>query len=158
MATFENCEIFSTYYFSCVRGYKAALTGGNKYLWAILFIVITRRISMFGKKMQSRKKWILIYYSKHWGKKKRIYGIAKTMFEFEDQKLQSSAKYFWKNTFRVKTIVPLLTLSKTWLRIGSLPCLNSANIYLFELKNRNTRKRCEICSEFNNDVILVFFF
>ena len=92
------------------------------------------------------------------GKKKRIYGIAKTMFEFEDQKLQSSAKYFWKNTFRVKTIVPLLTLSETWLRIGSLPCLNSANIYLFELKNRNTRERCEICPEFNNDVILVFFF
>ena len=26
---FENCEIFSTYYFSYVRGYKAALRGGN---------------------------------------------------------------------------------------------------------------------------------
>ena len=30
MATFENCEIFSNYCFSYVRGYKAALRGGNK--------------------------------------------------------------------------------------------------------------------------------
>ena len=29
MPTFENCEIFSTYYFSYVRGYKAPLRGGN---------------------------------------------------------------------------------------------------------------------------------
>ena len=29
MATFKNCEIFSTYYFSYVWGYKAALMGGN---------------------------------------------------------------------------------------------------------------------------------
>ena len=29
-ATFKNCEIFSTYYFSYVWGYKAALRGGNK--------------------------------------------------------------------------------------------------------------------------------
>ena len=27
--TFENCEIFSTYYFSYVGGCKAALRGGN---------------------------------------------------------------------------------------------------------------------------------
>ena len=30
MANFENCEIFSTYYFSYVWGYKAALRGGNE--------------------------------------------------------------------------------------------------------------------------------
>ena len=30
MVTFENCEIFSTYYFSYVRGYKAALKGDNE--------------------------------------------------------------------------------------------------------------------------------
>ena len=30
MATFEICEIFSNYYFSYVRDYKATLTGGNK--------------------------------------------------------------------------------------------------------------------------------
>ena len=29
METFENCEIFSTYYFSYVGGCKAALRGGN---------------------------------------------------------------------------------------------------------------------------------
>ena len=29
MATFGNCETFSTYYFSYVRGYEAALRGGN---------------------------------------------------------------------------------------------------------------------------------
>ena len=28
--TFKNCESFSAYYFSYVRGYKAALRGGNK--------------------------------------------------------------------------------------------------------------------------------
>ena len=31
-ATFENCEIFSTYYFSYERDYKAALWGGNHYV------------------------------------------------------------------------------------------------------------------------------
>ena len=30
MATFENCEIFSNYYFSYVRDYKVTLSGGNK--------------------------------------------------------------------------------------------------------------------------------
>ena len=30
VATFENCEIFSTYYFSNVRGYKATLRGDNE--------------------------------------------------------------------------------------------------------------------------------
>ena len=30
VAIFENCEIFSTYYFAYVRDYKAALRGGNK--------------------------------------------------------------------------------------------------------------------------------
>ena len=30
VATFENCEIFSTYYFSYVGSYKAALRVGNK--------------------------------------------------------------------------------------------------------------------------------
>ena len=29
MATFENCEIFSTYHLSYVQGYKVALRGGN---------------------------------------------------------------------------------------------------------------------------------
>ena len=29
VATFENCEIFSNYYFSYVRDYKATLSGGN---------------------------------------------------------------------------------------------------------------------------------
>ena len=27
-------------------------------------------------------------------------------------------------------------------------CCQPANIYLFKVKNRNTRRRCEICSEF----------
>ena len=35
MATFENCEIFSTYYFPCFRGYKAALRSGNKFQAAL---------------------------------------------------------------------------------------------------------------------------
>ena len=30
VAAFENCEIFSNYYFSHVRDYKATLSGGNK--------------------------------------------------------------------------------------------------------------------------------
>ena len=29
MATFKNCEIFPTYYFSNVRGYRATLKGGS---------------------------------------------------------------------------------------------------------------------------------
>ena len=29
MAAFENCEIFSTYYFSHIQSYKVALKGGN---------------------------------------------------------------------------------------------------------------------------------
>ena len=29
VATFKNCEIFSTYYFSYVQGYKEVLRGGN---------------------------------------------------------------------------------------------------------------------------------
>ena len=29
VATFENCEIFFTYYFSYVRGYKASLKDGS---------------------------------------------------------------------------------------------------------------------------------
>ena len=29
VATFENCEIFSNYYFSYVPDYKATLSGGN---------------------------------------------------------------------------------------------------------------------------------
>ena len=29
MATFENCEIISTFYFSYLWAYKAALRGGN---------------------------------------------------------------------------------------------------------------------------------
>ena len=32
VATFENCEIFSNYYFSYVRDYKATLAGDNKSL------------------------------------------------------------------------------------------------------------------------------
>ena len=32
VATFENCEIFSNYYFSYVRDYKVTLAGGN-YVW-----------------------------------------------------------------------------------------------------------------------------
>ena len=32
VATFENCEIFSTYYFSYVGSYKAALRVGNKFI------------------------------------------------------------------------------------------------------------------------------
>ena len=38
---------------------------------------------------------------------------------------------------------------------------NQANIYLFKVKNRNSRKRCEICSKSiikrHNDVVLFFF-
>ena len=30
LTTFENCEIFSNYYFSYVQDYKATLAGGNK--------------------------------------------------------------------------------------------------------------------------------
>ena len=39
MATFENCKIFSTYYFSNVRGYKAALKDGN--YWTLLIVAVT---------------------------------------------------------------------------------------------------------------------
>ena len=33
MATFKNCEIFYTYYFSYGQGYKTALRGGNYQVW-----------------------------------------------------------------------------------------------------------------------------
>ena len=36
MASFENCEIFSTYYFSYVVSYKATLKGGNKYIIIVI--------------------------------------------------------------------------------------------------------------------------
>ena len=47
------------------------------------------------------------------------------------------------------------------LKRESLYCI-SANNYLFNLNNRNTRKRCKICSKLTiknhfNDVVLVFY-
>ena len=36
VATFENCEIFSPYYFSYVGSYKAALRVGNKFIIIIV--------------------------------------------------------------------------------------------------------------------------
>ena len=47
MATFENCVIFSTYYFSYVRNCKTALTGGNNNLHILI-----------GSKIRSFSKWI----------------------------------------------------------------------------------------------------
>ena len=34
--------------------------------------------------------------------------------------------------------------------------LSPANIYLFKVSNRNTRKTCEICSNMISDLVLVF--
>ena len=42
METFEKCEIFFIYYFSNVRGYKAALTGGNYEVKVVLIILPVR--------------------------------------------------------------------------------------------------------------------
>ena len=33
VATFENCDVFSSYYFSYVRDYKATLLGGNNIIF-----------------------------------------------------------------------------------------------------------------------------
>ena len=44
VATFENCEIFSTHYFSYVRGYKAALRGGNKLFAQIALAPLLQRV------------------------------------------------------------------------------------------------------------------
>ena len=52
-------------------------------------------------------------------------------------------------------------------KIGSMTWVkhefyHQVNIYLFKVKNRNSRKRSEICSKFiirrHNDVVLFFFF
>ena len=37
VTTFKNSEIFSIYYFSYMRGYKAALRGGNKCFQNIMY-------------------------------------------------------------------------------------------------------------------------
>ena len=39
METFEKCEIFFIYYFSNVRGHKAALRGGNYEVKVVLIIL-----------------------------------------------------------------------------------------------------------------------
>ena len=41
MATFKNCKIFSTYYFSYVRGYKAALRDGNQNIVSSIFYLVS---------------------------------------------------------------------------------------------------------------------
>ena len=51
----------------------------------------------------------------------------------------------------------------SWLHLLTKDCLtsNPANMYLFKVNNRNTRKKCEICSNLAiktpDAVVLVFF-
>ena len=40
-----------------------------------------------------------------------------------------------------------LTKNKQWARDNQRKEGNSADIYLFKVNNRNTRKRCEVCSK-----------
>ena len=42
METFEKCKIFFIYYFWNVRGYKAALRGGNYEVKVVLIILPVR--------------------------------------------------------------------------------------------------------------------
>ena len=59
MATFENCEIFSTYYFSHVRGYKAALRSGNYISLGSIFF------TNFNKRHDNDNKLINSFFSKN---------------------------------------------------------------------------------------------
>ena len=43
--------------------------------------------------------------------------------------------------------VKLQALAIGFLSISQAIAVNSANIYLFKVNNRNTRKKCEICSK-----------
>ena len=62
----------------------------------------------------------------------KVLNVALNIFKVDNKVIKTGSTDFF--------LVHLMLTSKT-----SIKTYNSANIYLFKLKNKNTRKRFEIC-------------